>query len=133
MNKGHNEYFAVLAAIILAAVLASGCSTPAQTGNLYQHETQPVSYTNLSSSSASQAYYQCTNVLTQYGYQQQCYQVAAPYASSYSQYTYSKTGFAKVSEEQKAAAYADYLSTLDEDSASEMKAQFDALIAQYSK
>ncbi len=137
MNKGHNEYIAVLVAIILAAVLASGCSTPAQTGNAYQHETQPVSYPvpagATAASTASQSYYQCMNVLTQYGYQQQCYQVSNPYATSYTQYTYAKTGFAKVTDEQKAAAYADYLSSLDDAAAADMKAQYDALIAQYSK
>lgn len=147
-RKRHNEYFAVLFALILAAVLASGCSTPAQTGNLYEGETPAVisnsSYGNsygsgsYGSSSAAQSYLQCVNVLTQYGVQQQCYQVSSPYATSYPQYTYSKTGFAKglgeeMKEEMKAQAYAAYLSSLDDQAAADLKAQYDALVAQYSE
>lgn len=132
MNKRHNEYLVVLIALILAAVLASGCSTPAQTGNLY--DGAPPTTTSYDTSSTAQSYYQCVNVLTQYGVQQQCYQVSNPYAASYSQYTYSKAGFAKgLGEETKAQAYAAYLSSLDAQAASDLKAQYDALIAAYSK
>jgi hypothetical protein len=139
-RKRHNEYFAVLFALILAAVLASGCSTPAQTGNLYEGETPAMtSYSSYGSgsygsSSAAQSYLQCVNVLTQYGVQQQCYQVSSPYATSYPQYTYSKTGFAKgLGDEMKAQAYAAYLSSLDDQAAADLKAQYDALVAQYSE
>lgn len=138
MNKRHNDYFAVIAAMILAALLASGCSTPAQTGNMYEGETSTLNWDygsgSTSSGSTSQSYYQCMNVLTQYGMQQQCYQVSSPYANSYSQYTYSKVGFAKgISEEAKVKAYADYLASLDAQTSAEMKAQYDALISQYTK
>jgi hypothetical protein len=136
MNKGYNEYFAVIAAILLAAVLASGCSTPAQTGNLRDQDSAPISYvtpTSASTQTPAQSYYQCMNVLTQYGLQQQCYQVSNANTNSYAQYTYSKLGFAKsVSEESKQVAYAAYLSAIDKSAAADMKAQYDALIARYS-
>ena len=144
MKNGYNDYFAVLVAVLIAAVLSTGCSTPAQTGNLRDLSSETVSYATPASANSgafgsisqtpAQSYYQCMNVLTQYGLQQQCFQVSNASTNSYAQYNYSKAGFAKgISEETRQSAYAAYLSAIDRSAAADMKAQFDALVARYSK
>lgn len=143
-NEKHTQIFALVAALILAAVLASGCSTqPADdsTGKTYSSSSSSgstIDYTNLSSSgstsTASSSYIRCVNVMTAYGQQTQCYQVSGLTASSYDQYVNSKVGFAKgVSQENLQQGYVAYLSSLDADAAADMQAQYDAIVAAYTK
>lgn len=138
-NETHAQIFALVAALILAAVLASGCSTPAVTGGMNDDSKPAVSYTN------------CIQVMTQYGAQYQCNAIGATTgtASSYNTYTgattvptttvptytyptyiytYDAKRPAVATEKQLQDAYVDYLKTIDADSAAEMSAQWDAIV-----
>ena len=145
MNNNQSHFFALLAALILSAVLASGCSTQAPDALLYSQTPQNQSYptatytgssagSGTTSTSAASSYIQCVNVMTAYGLQQQCYQVSNPSAVSYNQYGYSTVGFAKgISQANMQQAYVSYLSSIDANAAADMKAQYDAIIAAYTK
>lgn len=131
-----SQVFALAAALILAAVLASGCSSPPVQGNTFANQTPAATsyYPQTGTVPVAQAYYNCVNVMTAYGLQQQCYQVQTPYVTSYSQYSYAKTAFAKgVTDEMKQQAYASYLASVDAAAAADVKAQYDAIVAAYTK
>lgn len=117
-----DQVFALVAALILAAILSTGCSVaPVQGNTIDRNDNASVSYAN------------CVNVLTAYGTQQVCNTVGGSVAQSYNTYTYSTTnkkGFAKV---DLAGAYQSYLDALDSESQANLSAQFDALVAQYAK
>jgi hypothetical protein len=121
-NETGTQIIAVVAALILAAVLASGCSTPPVQGSVNRNDLPAVSYTN------------CVQVMTNYGLQNQCYATGTQNANSYSQYTYTRTGYAKaVSEEAKQESYKAYLASLEPAALSELNAQWDALAASVAK
>jgi hypothetical protein len=119
------QIFALVAALILSAVLASGCSTPPVQGSVNTDNTPPVSYASYSN---------CVQVMTAYGLQNQCYATNTPTTTSYSQYAYNKAGFAAgVTEDNMQDSYKAYLATLDEGSIKELNAKWDAIVATVSQ
>ncbi len=115
------QIFALVAALILAAVLASGCSTPPVSGSVNTNQTPPVSYAS---------FVHCVQVMTDYGMQNQCYATNTSATSSYSQYTYNKAGVTVgVTEANMQASYKAYLASLDESSIKELNAKWDEVAA----
>lgn len=115
-ERTSTQVFALIAALAISMMLASGCSTPVVSGNSVDTKT-------------SDAFVNCVLVLTPQGRQYQCYSVTTagttPATTSYTRYTYSKTGLtSKVSETEMQASYEAYLSTLSADQKEDLSAQW---------
>lgn len=121
-ERTSTQVFALLAALALSALLASGCSTPVVSGNTAE--------------SSQSSYGTCLRVLTPQGRGTQCDTVTNPYGVfSYSQYTYSKSSLtvskssltSQVGSKEMEAAYEAYLQSLDPDVRNELNEQWEAL------
>lgn len=117
------QIIALVAALIIAAVMASGCSVaPVQGDTINPNNNAGVSYTN------------CVNVLTQYGTQQQCYAVGSNTVTSYNGYTTpTVTSYYLTSGAELSKSYEDYLAQVNPEDLAALNAQWDALVAQASK
>ncbi len=119
-NAGQTQIqiFAVIFALVFSALLASGCSTSAVSGNSVD-----------ASSESSSGYTRCVQVMTPQGRAYQCNTVSTAATTSYDRYTYTKSALtSKVSETtEMQAAYKAYLSTLSSAELEAMNTQWAAL------